>query len=72
MLSDTGMPTVSDPGYALVAAAIAAGVAVTALPGPSAVLTALALSGLPTDRFAFDQARTLLRWPDAELPVGIG
>ncbi len=48
------MPTVSDPGYALVAAAIAAGVTVTALPGPSAVLTALALSGLPTDRFAFE------------------
>jgi 16S rRNA (cytidine1402-2'-O)-methyltransferase len=54
VLSDAGMPTVSDPGYALVAAAIAAGVVVTALPGPSAVLTALALSGLPTDRFAFE------------------
>jgi 16S rRNA (cytidine1402-2'-O)-methyltransferase len=54
VLSDAGMPTVSDPGYALVAAAIAAGVTVTALPGPSAVLTALALSGLPTDRFAFE------------------
>jgi 16S rRNA (cytidine1402-2'-O)-methyltransferase len=54
VLSDAGMPTVSDPGYALVAAAIEAGVRVTALPGPSAVLTALALSGLPTDRFAFD------------------
>lgn len=54
VLSDAGMPTVSDPGYALVAAAIAAGVPVTALPGPSAVLTALALSGLPTDRFAFE------------------
>jgi 16S rRNA (cytidine1402-2'-O)-methyltransferase len=48
------MPTVSDPGYHLVQAAIAAGVTVTALPGPSAVLTALALSGLPTDRFAFE------------------
>jgi len=54
LLSDAGMPTVSDPGYAVVAAAIAAGVTVTALPGPSAVLTALALSGLPTDRFAFE------------------
>jgi 16S rRNA (cytidine1402-2'-O)-methyltransferase len=54
VLSDAGMPTVSDPGYALVAAAIEAGVQVTALPGPSAVLTALALSGLPTDRFAFE------------------
>jgi 16S rRNA (cytidine1402-2'-O)-methyltransferase len=54
VLSDAGMPTVSDPGYHLVQAAIAAGVTVTALPGPSAVLTALALSGLPTDRFAFE------------------
>ncbi|GAA4159092.1 16S rRNA (cytidine(1402)-2'-O)-methyltransferase [Gryllotalpicola daejeonensis] len=54
LVSDAGMPTVSDPGYHLVQAAIAAGVTVTALPGPSAVLTALALSGLPTDRFAFE------------------
>lgn len=54
VLSDAGMPTVSDPGFALVRAAIEADVAVTALPGPSAVLTALALSGLPTDRFAFE------------------
>jgi 16S rRNA (cytidine1402-2'-O)-methyltransferase len=54
VLSDAGMPTVSDPGYALVSAAARAGVAVTALPGPSAVLTALAVSGLPTDRFAFE------------------
>ncbi|WP_029144630.1 16S rRNA (cytidine(1402)-2'-O)-methyltransferase [Microbacterium luticocti] len=54
VVSDAGMPTVSDPGYSLVAAAAAAGVAVTALPGPSAVLTALAVSGLPTDRFAFE------------------
>jgi 16S rRNA (cytidine1402-2'-O)-methyltransferase len=54
VLSDAGMPTVSDPGYALVLAAIEADVVVTALPGPSAVLTALALSGLPTDRFAFE------------------
>ena len=54
VLSDAGMPTVSDPGYGLVVAAAAAGVTVTALPGPSAVLTALALSGLPTDRFVFE------------------
>jgi 16S rRNA (cytidine1402-2'-O)-methyltransferase len=54
VLSDAGMPTVSDPGYGLVAAAIEAGVVVTALPGPSAVLTALAIAGLPTDRFTFE------------------
>ncbi len=48
------MPSVSDPGYRLVVAAVAAGVAVTAVPGPSAVLTALALSALPVDRFAFE------------------
>ncbi|WP_350349385.1 16S rRNA (cytidine(1402)-2'-O)-methyltransferase [Agromyces sp. G08B096] len=54
VLTDAGMPTVSDPGFPLVQAAIAAGVDVTAIPGPSAVLTALALSGLPTDRFAFE------------------
>lgn len=54
MVSDAGMPSVSDPGYRLVEAAIEAGVRVTAAPGPSAVLTALALSGLPTDRFAFE------------------
>lgn len=54
VLSDAGMPTVSDPGFHLVEAAAAAGVTVTALPGPSAVLTALALAGLPTDRFTFD------------------
>ena len=54
VLTDAGMPTVSDPGFRVVVAAIAADVVVTALPGPSAVLMALALSGLPTDRFAFD------------------
>ena len=54
VLSDAGMPTVSDPGFPLVEAAAAAGVGVTVLPGPSAVLTALALSGLPTDRFTFE------------------
>jgi 16S rRNA (cytidine1402-2'-O)-methyltransferase len=54
VVSDAGMPTVSDPGYRLVAGAIDAGVRVTVLPGASAVPTALALSGLPTDRFAFE------------------
>lgn len=54
VVSDAGMPTVSDPGYALVRAAIDADVPLTTLPGPSAVLTALALSGLPTDRFVFE------------------
>ncbi|MFE1644539.1 16S rRNA (cytidine(1402)-2'-O)-methyltransferase [Microbacterium sp. P01] len=54
VVSDAGMPTVSDPGYGLVAAAAAAGVTVTAIPGPSAVVTALAVSGLPTDRFTFE------------------
>jgi 16S rRNA (cytidine1402-2'-O)-methyltransferase len=54
VLSDAGMPAISDPGFPLVAAAAAAGVLVTVLPGPSAVLTALALSGLPTDRFSFE------------------
>ncbi len=54
LVTDAGMPSVSDPGYRLVTAAIAAGVPVTALPGPSAVLTALAVSGLPVDRFCFE------------------
>lgn len=54
VLSDAGMPTVSDPGYGLVAAAAEAGVLVTAIPGPSAVVTALAVAGLPTDRFTFE------------------
>jgi 16S rRNA (cytidine1402-2'-O)-methyltransferase len=48
------MPSVSDPGYRLVAAAVEKDVRVTAVPGPSAVLTALALSGLPVDRFCFE------------------
>ncbi len=52
--TDAGMPAVSDPGFRIVQAAIAAGVRVTAVPGPSAVLTALAISGLPTDRFCFE------------------
>ena len=54
VVTDAGMPSVSDPGYRLVAAAIEAGLAVTALPGPSAVTTALAVSGLPVDRFCFE------------------
>ncbi|MGM7679685.1 16S rRNA (cytidine(1402)-2'-O)-methyltransferase [Microbacterium sp. A94] len=54
VVSDAGMPAVSDPGYALVAEAVAQGVTVTAIPGPSAVLMALAISGLPTDRFTFE------------------
>ena len=54
VLTDAGMPTVSDPGYRLVAACAEAGLPVTCLPGPSAVITALAVSGLPTERFAFE------------------
>lgn len=54
LVTDAGMPSVSDPGYRLVAAAIEHGVRVTVVPGPSAVLTALAVSGLPVDRFCFE------------------
>jgi 16S rRNA (cytidine1402-2'-O)-methyltransferase len=54
VVTDAGMPSVSDPGYRLVAAAVAEGIAVTALPGPSAVTTALAVSGMPVDRFCFE------------------
>ncbi len=54
VITDGGMPSVSDPGYRLVRAAIDAGIAVTAAPGASAVTTALALSGLPCDRFCFE------------------
>lgn len=54
VVTDAGMPSVSDPGYRIVDAAIAAGVPVTCLPGPSAVTVALALSGLPSDRFCFE------------------
>ena len=54
LVTDAGMPSVSDPGYRLVAAAVAEDVPVTSVPGPSAVLTALALSALPVDRFCFE------------------
>ncbi len=54
VVTDAGMPSVSDPGYRLVARAAEAGVPVTVVPGPSAVLTALAISGLATDRFCFE------------------
>ncbi|MBM7824762.1 16S rRNA (cytidine1402-2'-O)-methyltransferase [Arcanobacterium pluranimalium] len=54
MVSDAGMPSVSDPGYRLVSMAADAGVPVTVVPGPSAVLTALAVSGLASDRFTFE------------------
>ena len=54
VVTDAGMPSVSDPGYRLVTAAVEAGVQVTCVPGPSAVLMALAVSGLPVDRFCFE------------------
>jgi 16S rRNA (cytidine1402-2'-O)-methyltransferase len=54
VVTDAGMPAVSDPGYRLVAAAAAEGLPVTCLPGPSAVTTALVLSGLPCERFCFE------------------
>ena len=54
LVTDAGMPSVSDPGYRLVAAAVERDLHVTAVPGPSAVLTALAVSGLPVDRFCFE------------------
>ncbi|OBF90779.1 16S rRNA (cytidine(1402)-2'-O)-methyltransferase [Mycobacterium sp. 852002-51152_SCH6134967] len=54
MVSDAGMPLISDPGYRLVTACIEAGLPVTCLPGPSAVTTALAVSGLPAERFCFE------------------
>lgn len=54
LVSDAGMPTVSDPGFRVVQLAAERGVEVTVIPGPSAVITALAVAGLPTDRFAFE------------------
>jgi 16S rRNA (cytidine1402-2'-O)-methyltransferase len=54
VVSDAGMPLISDPGYRLVAACVDAGVPLTCLPGPSAVTTALAVSGLPSERFCFE------------------
>jgi 16S rRNA (cytidine1402-2'-O)-methyltransferase len=54
LVSDAGMPLISDPGYRLVAACIEAGAHVSCLPGPSAVTTALAVSGLPSERFCFE------------------
>jgi 16S rRNA (cytidine1402-2'-O)-methyltransferase len=54
VISDAGTPGVSDPGYRLVVAAVAAGIPIVALPGPSAALSALVVSGLPTDRFCFE------------------
>lgn len=54
VVTDAGMPSVSDPGYRLVSAAVEADVVVTCVPGPSAVLMALAVSGLPVDRFCFE------------------
>lgn len=54
VVTDAGMPSVSDPGYRLVSAAVAADVRVTCVPGPSAVLMALAVSGMPVDRFCFE------------------
>ena len=54
LVTDAGMPTVSDPGFRLVAAAALEGLSVTCVPGPSAVTTALAVSGLPSDRFCFE------------------
>lgn len=54
LVTDAGMPSVADPGYRLVAACLEAGHDVTAIPGPSAVLTALAVSGLPVHRFTFE------------------
>ncbi len=54
VVTDAGMPSVSDPGFRLVTAAVAEGITVTCVPGPSAVLMALAVSGLPVDRFCFE------------------
>ncbi len=54
LVSDAGMPLISDPGFRLVSACVDAGLAITCLPGPSAVTTALAVSGLPSEKFCFE------------------
>ncbi|MFA4082985.1 16S rRNA (cytidine(1402)-2'-O)-methyltransferase [Mycobacteroides salmoniphilum] len=54
VVTDAGMPSISDPGYRLVAACVKQGIPIKCLPGPSAVTTALAVSGLPVDRFCFE------------------
>jgi len=54
LVSDAGMPTIADPGYRIVVAAIGAGIQVTPIPGPSALTAVLSVSGLPTDRFVFE------------------
>ncbi len=54
VVSDAGMPTISDPGYQLVRDCAQAGIEIISAPGPSAVIAALAVSGLPTDRFSFE------------------
>lgn len=75
LVSDAGTPGIADPGYRVVKLALEAGVRVEAVPGPSAMLAALAVSGLPTDRFAFEgffpvkdgARRTRLRsWKEAD------
>src|SRR5690606_38033152 len=53
LVSDSGTPLISDPGYKLVKSAIERGIEVTSIPGPSAVVTALTISGLPPDKFLF-------------------
>ena len=54
LITDAGTPCIADPGYRIVQAAVAAGIRVIPIPGPSAVMTALSAAGLPTDRFAFE------------------